>query len=209
MENSSIRPSKTLKILGVTADAALSWEGHISYVVQKCNKILFSLYRFRHYFTHDALKIIVQAYVFPHIMYCLCVWGGAAKGQMHKIQKVINFSARIVAGVKKYEHITPTLNSLGWTRIDALVARRDATKVWKLLRTDDAPSSVRELLVPRSAVSSRETRGSDGGDLHLRRCRLASSQRAFSYRGAVAWNALPQSVRGSQTIRTCKSAMNK
>ena len=142
-------------------------------------------------------------------MYCLCVWGGAAKGQMHKIQKVINFSARIVAGVKKYEHITPTLNSLGWTRIDALVAHRDATKVWKLLRTDDAPSSVRELLVPRSAVSSRETRGSDGGDLHLRRCRLASSQRAFSYRGAVAWNALPQSVRGSQTIRAFKSAINK
>ena len=207
VENSLIQPSKAVKILGVTADVVLSWEGHISHVVQKCNKILFSLYRFRHYFTHDALKIIVQAYVFPHIMYCLCVWGGAAKGQMHKIQKVINFSARIVAGVKKHEHITPALNSLGWPWIDALVARRDVTKVWKLLRTDGAPPNVRELLVPRSAVSTREARGSDGGDLHLQRCRLTSSQRAFSYRGAAAWNALPQSVRGTQTLRAFKSAI--
>ena len=193
VENSSIQPSKEVKILGVTVDAVLSWEGHVMQVVRKCNTILFSLYRFRHYFTDDALKILVQAYVFPHILYCLCVWGGAAKGQMHKIQKIINFSARIVAGIKKNEHITPTLNSLGWPRIEALVARRDVTEVYKLLRTEGAPPNVRDLLVPRSAVSTRETRGSGGGDLHLRRCRLTSSQRAFSYRGAVAWNALSHS----------------
>ena len=84
-------------------------------------------------------------------------------------------------------HITPTLNSLAGPRIDALVARRDAIKVWKLLRVDGVASNVRELLVPRSAVSARETRGSEGGDLHLRRCQVTSSQesdKAFSYRGA-------------------------
>ena len=86
VDDASIQPSKTIKILGVVVDPLLSWEAHISHVVQKCNKILFSLYRFRHYFTSDALKILVQAYVFPHIVYCLCVWGGAAKGQMHKIK---------------------------------------------------------------------------------------------------------------------------
>ena len=108
------------------------------------------------------LKILVQAYVFPHIVYCLCVWGGAAKGQMNKmIQKLINFSARIVTGLKKNQHITPLLNSLDWPRIDALVARRDVTKVWRLLRTDSMPSNVCELLVPRSAVSVRETRSTD------------------------------------------------
>ena len=209
VENSSFQPSKEVKILGVTVDAVLSWEGHVTQVVRKCNKILFSLYRFRHYFTYDALKILVQAYVFPHILYCLCVWGGAAKGQMHKIQKIINFSARIVAGIKKNEHITRTLNSLGWPRIEALVARRDVTEVYKLLRTEGAPPNVRDLLVPRSAVSTRETRGSGGGDLHLRRCRLTSSQRAFSYRGAVAWNALSHSVRDAPTLRAFKAAISK
>ena len=207
VDDASIKPSKTIKILGVIVDPLLTWEAHISHVVQKCNKILFSLYRFRHYFTPDVLKILVQAYVFPHIVYCLCVWGGAAKGQMYKIQKLINFSARIVTGFKKNQHITPALNSLDWPRIDALVARRDVTKVWRLLRTEGMPSNVRELLVPRSAVSVRETRSTDSGDLHLQRCRLSSTQKTFSYRASAAWNALPQSVRDVQTFRAFRAAL--
>ena len=209
VDDASIKPSKTIKILGVIVDPLLSWEAHISHVVKKCNKILFSLYRFRHYFTPDALKILVQAYVFPHIVYCLCVWGGAAKGQMYKIQKLINFSARIVTGFKKNQHITPALNSLDWPRIDALVARRDVTKVWRLLRTEGMPSNVRELLVPRSAVSVRETRSTDSGDLHLQRCRLSSTQKAFSYRASAAWNELPQSVRDVPTFRAFRAALRK
>ena len=131
------------------------------------------------------------------------------KGHMHKIQKIINFSARVVTGVKKHEHITPTLNSLDWPRIESLVVRRDVAKVWRVQRTDGAPSNIRKLLVPRSAVSTRETRASDGGDLHVQRCRLTSSQRAFSYRGASAWNGLPQSVRNAPTLRTFKTAVRK
>ena len=130
------------------------------------------------------------------------------KDQMQKLQKLINFSARIVAGVKKHENITPTLNSLDWLRIDALVARRDAIKVWKLLRVDGVASNVRELLVLWSAVSARETRDSEGGDLHLRRRRLTSSQRAFSYRGAAAWNALPRSVRDAPRFQVRCTYMN-
>lgn len=203
-----VKSSKAITFLGVIIDPVLSWDSHISHVVRKCNKILVSLYRFRHYFTSSVLRTLVEAYVFPHIVYCICVWGGACKGLMHEIQKLINFSARIVTGVKKHQRITPSLNSLQWPRIDALVARRDVTKVWKLLQTDGAPPNVRALLVPRSAVSTRETRSSDGGALHLRRCRLSSSQSAFSYRGAAAWNALPQQVRDAPTLSAFKAAVN-
>ena len=128
---------------------------------------------------------------------------------MHKLQKVINFSARIVGGIKKHEHITPTLNYLDCPRIETLVARRDVAKVWGLLRADGAPSSVRELLVPRSAVSTRDTRGSEDGDLHLQRCRLASSQKAFTYRAAVAWNGLPRAARDAPTYRAFKLAVRE
>ena len=199
--------SENVKILGVVVDPVLSWDGHISSVVQKCNCILVSLYRFRHYFTKDALKIIIEAYVFPHITYCLCVWGGAAKGRVNKIQKLINFAARIVTGVKKYEHITPVLKSLNWARIESLVVRRDVTKVYKALVLDCAPTEIRGLFTPRDAVSARETRATDRGSLHLHRCRLTSSQSAFSYRAAVEWNRLAHSVRATPTLRGFKTAI--
>ena len=43
----------------------------------------------------------------------------------------------------------------------------------------------------RADVSVRQTRVSKRGDLHLSRCRLSASQRAFSYRAASTWNGLP------------------
>ena len=207
--STSFSPSQKIKMLGIAVDSTLSWEADITSVVQKCNKILVSLYKFRHYFTSDALKIIIEAYVFPHISYCLCVWGGAAKSQLSRIQKLINFSARIVTGVKKYEHITPSLNSLNWSRIEALVASRDVNKVYKSLMIDGAPPEIRALFTFRAAVSDRETRATDSGCLHLRRCRLASSQTSFSYRAAIAWNRLAENIRSATTLSDFRAAIRE
>ena len=43
---------------------------------------------------------------------CLCVWGGAPKVLNHKVQRVLNFSARVIIGGRKYGHITPMLKPL-------------------------------------------------------------------------------------------------
>ena len=51
---------KAIQFIGVI-------EEHISHVIQKCNTIMLSLYRFGRYFTCEVLKAIVQAYVVPHI----------------------------------------------------------------------------------------------------------------------------------------------
>ena len=123
---SFIYASDRLKFLGVILSSDLPWEAHISLIVKKCNAILVSLNRIRHYFTREALNTIIQAYVFPHVTYCLCVWDGAPKVLLHKVQKVINFSARVIVGGRKFDHITPVLKSLAWPSIEKLVGRRDA-----------------------------------------------------------------------------------
>ena len=119
---------------------------------------------------------------------------GSAAGRYHKImaedlkegsQSRVGGSQQNRTRPRAIGMVTPVLNSLAWPRIDALVARRDVTKVWRLLRTDGVPPNVRELLVFRSSVSARETPGTDGGDLHLQRCRLSSTQRSFSYRAML------------------------
>ena len=122
---SLIYASDRLKFLGVTLSSDLSWEAHISLIVKKCNAILVSLNRIRHYFTREALNTIIQAYVFPHVAYCLCVWGGAPKVLPHKVQKVIKLSARVIVGGRKFDHITPVLKYLAWPSIETLVGRRD------------------------------------------------------------------------------------
>ena len=90
--------------VGVTLDQSLTWDRHISSVVRRCNGILVSLNRFRRHFTTEALITIIQAHVFSQIIYCLPVWGGAAEKELQRIQKVINFAARVVTGARRRDH---------------------------------------------------------------------------------------------------------
>ena len=194
-----LTPSPFVKMLGVTLDPTLSWEKHISNVVKKCNSILLCLYKIRHHFNPETLNLLIQCHAFPHILYCLSVWGGAAACHLHRVQKVVNFGARVVSGVRKYDHISPTLASLGWSGVRELVTRRDNIGVYRALRDTCAPVAVRSLFTPRAAVSQRTTRSTEAGALELPAFRLSSSRRAFSYRATSSWNRLSPAVTGSGT----------
>ena len=89
---SSTKPSPSMRLLGVTIDSCLSWDAHIGQIIKKCNAILISLYRFRHHFNQETLKLLIETHVFSQILYCISVWGGAAKNQLFRIQKVINLA---------------------------------------------------------------------------------------------------------------------
>ena len=194
-----LTPSPFVKMLGVTLDPTLSWEKHISNVVKKCNSILICLYKIRHHLSPDILKLLIQCHTFPHILYCLSVWGGAAACHLHRVQKAMNFGARVVSGVRRHDHISPILAALGWCDVRELVERRDCLGVYRALRDPHAPAAIRSLFVPRTAVSQRGTRSTEAGALELPPYRLSASRRAFSYRAAAAWNRLSPAVTGSVT----------
>ena len=67
-----------------------------------------------HYRHCNALNALVQALVFPHIRYCLTVWGNCSATLKARVQKVINFGARIVYGLGRRDHVTPALKELRW-----------------------------------------------------------------------------------------------
>ena len=204
---SVLKPSPTIKLLGVTVDSCLAWDANISHIVRRCNALLISLSKFRHHFDQETLKLLIETHVFPHILYCISVWGGTTKNQLIRIQKLINFSARIVTGVRRRERIGPALASLGWPRVERLVRERDLLKVWKALHIPAYPLSIRRMFVSRSDVSRRATRSVEAGALELQKCRLSSTQRTFSYRAAAAWNRLPPAVREQPTPTAFRRAV--
>ena len=169
-------------------DRHLTWDSHTSMVVRRCNSILASLYKIRHHFTPDVLKLLVQAHVFPHIHYCLSVWGGAAKYQLQRVQKTLNFAARLVTGARRSDHISPALQELGWNRIEELVRRHDSTQVRRAMYDSQCPLAKSGMFIRRASVASRNTRAAVSGMLVLPKCRLSRTQREFAYRAASAWN---------------------
>ena len=185
-----LTPSPLVKMLGVTVDRTLSWEEHISTVTKKCNSTLLSLYKIRHHLSPQVRKLLIQCHVFPHILYCLSVWGSVAECHLHRVQKMVNFGARVVTGARVSEHISPTVEALGWRGLRDLVTHRDSIGVSRTLRDPRAPEAIRSLFTTRATVSQRSTRATSAGMLELPSYRLSMSSQAFSYRAASAWKNL-------------------
>ena len=194
MSGHQFKPSEHIKVLGVVIDQCLRWDSHVTRVVRRCTATLISLYRFRRHFSTAALLTIIRAHVFSHILFCLPVWASASGEQRKRIQKVINFAARVVTGTRKTEHITPVLRSLGWQNIEGMIFERDCIKVFNALNDQYAPNTMRSMFTRRRDTSLRDTRLARSEQLALPRVRLSTTQRVFSYRAATAWNTLPPTV---------------
>lgn len=186
--DAEIEPSPHAKILGVYIDSALSWEKQISQVTRRCFYVLVGLSKLRHRIPLETKKLLIQALVFPHVHYCLTVWGGCSTTLRHRVQKAVNFGARIVTGLSRREHVTPALESLGWERFDRMLEERDRAMIRKLM-SPDAPPALADIVRSRSEVSVRTTRGTCRGQLELPKVRTERARRTFPFRAVSAWNA--------------------
>ena len=135
----------------------------------------------------QTTRLVFEALVFPHLTYCCTVWGGCSTVHRNRLQKVINFAARIVTGLKRREHVTPALEALGWPRFDGILKERDIALIRKLT-SDDVPPALSHIVLRRSDVSERSTRCTDRDLLELPKIRTERARRHFPFRSITSWN---------------------
>ena len=186
----SVHPSHSAKVLGVVLDRHLSWHDHISLVVKKCYCILVCLARTHRRIPRCTKQLLIEALVFPHIRYCLSVFGGCGVGERKRVQKVINFAARIVTGIGRRDHVTPALAELGWLKVDDLIAESDVAAMRRILCAPTPPELLRSRIEYRSDVSVRQSRATVSEQLQLPRVRTELAKRSFLSRATRAWNRM-------------------
>ena len=136
----------------------------------------------------EVKKLLIKALIFPHVLYCLTVWGGCGLTQRHRIQKVINHCARIVFCTRKSQSVSPLLKILEWPSVEDLISKRDSFLIGRLLYHPFAPRRLRDCIVHRRNVSVRDTRSTNAGFLELPRVRTELAKRFYSYRATALWN---------------------
>ena len=103
-------------------------------------------------------------------------WGNTSKRNLHKLQLVQNFAARVVLGFKKFDHISQGRRSLKWLDVAEKVLFNDLLLVFKCVN-GLAPDYLGKYFIKRSAVHNKNTRGCN--NFVVPRCRLSVGQRAF------------------------------
>ena len=86
-------------------DPCLTWDDHVKTITRKCFGILIDLSHVRQHLPADTVVTIVNALVLSHVRYCLPVYGNCTKKNLGRIDKVINFVARVISGRRKYDHV--------------------------------------------------------------------------------------------------------
>ena len=113
------RVSHTI-FLGVHINENVNWSCHINEVCAKVSKICGILYRVRHQLTTESMLNIYYTICYPHLIYCVSIWGSTWPSFLNKLFIAQNKIVRCILFMKKYEstsHIYTQLNILNFKLI--------------------------------------------------------------------------------------------
>ena len=196
--NASITAKPTAKNLGVIFDDRMEMDKHITSICKSTNFHLRNIGSLRNVLSESSTTQLVHSMITSRLDYCNSLLAGLPDNQIKRLQRTQNSSARLVSRIKKYEHITPTLQKLHWLPVKERILFKTLLITYKALN-GKAPAYISNLLTPYNP--SRALRSSDKSLLTVPKSRTKTyGDRAFAVLAPREWNRLPLSIRESRTV---------
>ncbi len=143
--------------------------------------------------------------MFSRLDYCNSLYIGVSQTSLSWLQVVQNAAARLLTGTRKYDHISPILDSLCWLPIQARVDFLLFISVYKSLN-GLAPLYLSELLQGYKPL--RSLRSSEKEVLSVPRTKYKRrGDRAFAVVAPKLWNNLQLNIRSAPTLGSFKSCL--
>ena len=131
------------------------------------------------------------------ICFLLCVHSST-------LQRTMNSAARLITGIKKYEHISDALRNLHWLPIECRIKFKILLTVYKSLN-GLAPDYLSALIDVRRPT--RCLRSSDKLLLNVPKINTVTyGQRAF-YVATTLWNSILDNIRNAVTVEIFKTRL--
>lgn len=191
----SIPVSTMVHNLGVVFDSELTFGPQINSICSVSYKLLRNLASVRKFLDPNDLRLLVQSIIISRIDNCNSLLYGILARNIDKLQKLQNSCARLIYSKKKRDHATPLLHELHWLPIKQRIVFKLLLLVFKFYQ-DIVPVYIKNLLT----ISTR-----DNSKLIVPRANTPYGDRAFEICAPRLWNALPSSIRNSDTLSYFRS----
>ena len=112
--NAQIPLKQSMKNLGFTLDCHLTMNAHVSKIARTCYFELCHLASIRRFLTSTATATLVSAFVLSGIDYCSSLLFDSTHDVTSHLQRIQNYSARVILRLPKSSSITTHLKSLHW-----------------------------------------------------------------------------------------------
>ena len=148
MEN--IRPSQQAHNLGVIFlryNVTFTIVKGAFYHIRNISKV-------RKYISKSTIEVLLHSFVSSKLDVCNFLLFGAQKRDIVKLQSVHNAAARIIAGLKKRDHITETLRDLHWLPVEERIVFKINLITFKTLN-DSGPryQSIKDITVIKGSFT--------------------------------------------------------
>ena len=162
---------------------------HISAVSKSCFLAIRDLRRIRSTLDYTTAQTIATSLIHSKVDYCNSLFLNLPRGQLDRLQLILNSTARAVSRTPRFSRITPVLKSLHWLKIDQRIHYKVLSITYKTLQSHK-PSYLYNLLNIQSHTSTRSS-----ASITLKRpsvtSRLKIMDRSFTHHAPVLWNSLP------------------
>lgn len=200
--NTTITASTGARNLGVYFDRHLDMRQHIINICRQCYFQLRQLRVVCRCLPKDVLRTLLHAFVSTRLDYCNSLLYGLPQRDIRKLQSVQNAAARLIGGLRKYDHITPLRrDQLHWLPIKERIEFKVAILTYKALHhlAPDYITSMFHLAADLPGLS--RNRSAQHGDLVPASWNsVFYGKRSFYYAAPKVWNDLPVSTRKQSSL---------
>ena len=130
--------------------------------------------------SYESLKTLADALILSRIDYCNTLLAGLPEKQLCRVQCLINTTARLITGTRKFDHITPVLKKLYWVKVRDKVVYKILLLIFKC-RLGYGPKYISERLILISEIPERrKLRSSNSTNLYVLKSKMYSiGKRSF------------------------------
>ena len=197
-----ILPSEAVRDLGAVLDKHMSMAPQVSQVCKSAYYHLRCISKVRKHLTKDACAKAVNSLVTSRLDFCNGLLIGVPNTLLTRLQVAQNSAARLVAGVRKREHITPILRSLHWLPIQQRILYKVLLMTYKVVNNLSPPEYLVSLLQPYTPARSLRSEQKDL--LKVPSVKRKAGERSFHYTAPFMWNSIDLAIRSSATVDAFK-----
>ena len=201
--NSEISTSEKARNLGVLVDSHLDLTSHVSKLCASASLGLRKVGQVRKFLSESQAEALTHAFISSRLDSCNALLYGLPDLQLRKVQRVQNAAARMVARVKKQEHITPVLHKLHWLPVKQRIKYKILLLTHKCIHGTESPTYLSELI--QNNEQKRNLRSCNKALLAIpKSSTITHGDRAFSVAAPKLWNNIPFYIREIENINIFK-----
>ena len=176
----------------------------IKYIKPKLSKETSILLKARKYFKISTLVTLYYSFLYPYLIYCTEVWGGANITDINSLFKVQKRIIRIIVSAKFKEHTGPIFSKLKLLRLSELYEYNIVLFMYKYIN-DMLPPIFNNIFILNSDIHQYTTRQSE--KFRVPKGKLSMSKRLIKYKGVLFWNNISDNIEYHHGIFTFKKQL--